>query len=175
MRPARAITVLHISDLQFGRNHRFGRLGLPEPEAAFDTLFARLRDDVEYLKDKHGLVPDVVIASGDLAEWARKKEFDDVLDFLTRLTGVLGLARERVVIVPGNHDINRISCQAYFLDCESNEETPVAPYWRKWEHFHRMFSAFYGNAASIQFTPDEPWAGSSTMTSSSWSRDSTPR
>ena len=70
---------------------------------------------------------------------------------------MLGLARERAVIVPGNHDINRVSCQAYFLDCASNEETPVAPYWRKWEHFHRMFRAFYGDSASIQFTPDEPW------------------
>jgi 3',5'-cyclic AMP phosphodiesterase CpdA len=103
MHPSRAITILHLSDTQFGRNHRFGRLGLPEPDAPFDTLFARLRDDLQYLKSEHGLVSDLLVASGDLAEWGKKKEFDDVLDFLSRLTEVLGLRRERVVIVPGNH------------------------------------------------------------------------
>ena len=158
MHPSRLITLLHISDTQFGRNHRFGRLGLPDPDALFDTLFARLCDDLRLLKDKHGLVPDLVIASGDLAEWGKKKEFDDVLDLLTRLTEVLELPRERVVIVPGNHDINRDSCAAYFMRCKADDETPVAPYWPKWEHFHRMFRAFYGDAASIQFSPDEPWS-----------------
>jgi WD40 repeat protein/3',5'-cyclic AMP phosphodiesterase CpdA len=158
MHPSRTITLLHISDTQFGRNHRFGRLGLPEPDAPFDTLFARLCDDLRLLKDKQGLVPDALIASGDLAEWGKKKEFDDVLALLTGLTEVLGLRRERVVIVPGNHDINRDSCAAYFMTCKANDEEPVAPYWPKWEHFHRMFRAFYGNATSIQFTPDEPWS-----------------
>ncbi|MGH8576669.1 MAG: metallophosphoesterase [Gammaproteobacteria bacterium] len=158
MHPARAITLLHISDTQFGRNHRFGWLGLPEPDAPFDTLFARLRDDLRLLNDEHGLAPDLLIASGDLAEWGKKKEFDDVLAFLTDLTDVLGLPRERVVIVPGNHDINRDSCAAYFMTCKADDEEPVAPYWPKWEHFHRMFRAFYGDAASIQFTPDEPWS-----------------
>jgi len=154
----RAITLLHISDTQFGRNHRFGRLGLPEPDAPFDTLFARLRDDLEYLKNDHGLAPDLVIASGDLAEWGKKKEFEDVLDFLNQLTEVPALPRERVVIVPGNHDINRDSCAAYFMNCKANDEKPAWPYWPKWEHFHRMFRGFYGDAASIQFTPDEPWS-----------------
>jgi Sulfatase-modifying factor enzyme 1/Calcineurin-like phosphoesterase len=156
--PARAITLLHLSDTQFGRSHRFGRLGLPDPDARFDTLFARLCDDLRLLKDKHGLVPDLVIASGDLAEWGKKKEFDDVLTLLTGLTEVLRLPRERVVIVPGNHDINRDSCAAYFMTRKADDEEPVAPYWPKWEHFHRMFRAYYGDAASIQFTPDEPWS-----------------
>jgi 3',5'-cyclic AMP phosphodiesterase CpdA len=72
MHTPRAITLLHISDTQFGGKHRFGRLELPEPDAPFDTLFARLCDDLRWLKDKRGLVPDLVIASGDLTEWGKK-------------------------------------------------------------------------------------------------------
>jgi len=36
------ITILHVSDLQFGHKHQFGRLALGDPDAAFDTLLARL-------------------------------------------------------------------------------------------------------------------------------------
>ena len=36
------ITLLHISDMQFGRHHRFGRLVLPEPDAKFGCGFAAL-------------------------------------------------------------------------------------------------------------------------------------
>ncbi|MGH8459743.1 MAG: metallophosphoesterase family protein, partial [Nevskiales bacterium] len=71
------------------------------------------------------LVPDLVIASGDLAELGKKKEFDDVLEFFGLLTAALDLPRERVVIVPGNHDINRGSCAAYFMTCKADDEDRV--------------------------------------------------
>jgi hypothetical protein len=44
------------------------------------------------------------------------------------------------------------------MKCKADDEEPVASYWPKWEHFQRMFCAFYGGTASIQFTPDEPWS-----------------
>jgi len=63
------ITTLHISDIQFGHNHRFGRLALGDPDAAFDTLLARLTQDLDQLREDHGLKPDLLAVSGDLAEW----------------------------------------------------------------------------------------------------------
>ena len=117
--PRDCVTLLHLSDMQFGRNHRFGRLGLPGADAEFDTLLQRLTDDLAGLRDsEHQLQPDLLVVSGDLAEWARKSEFDDVSHFIEKLTDFLGLSRRRVVIVPGNHDINRKKCEAYFLNCE---------------------------------------------------------
>src|SRR5258706_6693313 len=110
------VTILHISDIQFGRNHRFGRLALPPPDDQFDSLFARLRDDLDGLKESHGLTPDLIILSGDIAEWGKTSEFNDAYDLLDALAKHLNLARRRIVVVPGNHDINRGGCEAYFKE-----------------------------------------------------------
>src|SRR4051812_16847845 len=91
-----SITLLHVSDPQFGKFHRFQT----------SELFRRLSDDLKVLESE-GVHPQALVLSGDLAEWGRKPEFQDALEFLAMLTERLGLKRRNVVIVPGNHDINR--------------------------------------------------------------------
>jgi WD40 repeat protein/3',5'-cyclic AMP phosphodiesterase CpdA len=154
--PADSVTLLHVSDMQFGRNHRFGRLGALDPDASFDTLLQRLTDDLEVLKKEPGLTPQIVVVSGDLAELGLPKEFEDARQFLMKLTEFLGLGRERVVIVPGNHDINRKSCEAYFNTCAADEQDPVPPFWPKWKQYAAMFAEFY-RELPIRFTVEEPW------------------
>src|ERR1043166_5420905 len=82
---SRPITLLHVSDTQFGRNHRFGNLAL-SPDDTCDTLLTRLGNDLHSLEREHGLRPDVLVLSGDLAEGGFPKEFDDVLQFAEGLT-----------------------------------------------------------------------------------------
>ena len=65
--------------------------------------------------------------SGDLAEWGLKPEFDDLLPFVEGLIQLLKLPQNRVVMIPGNHDVNRKACEAYFNNCEADGEKPVAP------------------------------------------------
>jgi WD40 repeat protein/3',5'-cyclic AMP phosphodiesterase CpdA len=166
----RPITLLHLSDLQFGRHHRFGRLGAPRqqsdqpseesPDAAFDSLFARLQQDLRDLEDADGqrLAPDLVLLTGDLAEWGRKSEFEDVLRFTRALAALLTLPPERLVIVPGNHDINRALCRAYFDQCEGEETQPRPPYWDKWKHFAWLFRELYGLGARVEFNERTPWS-----------------
>ena len=75
-------TLLHISDLHFGRTYT-QRMGDAVLEAA-----ERIR-------------PDAVLVSGDLVEWAeRTANWRDVAAFL-------GKFRAPVLAVPGNHDIDR--------------------------------------------------------------------
>src|ERR1700736_2404871 len=121
-----SLTLLHVSDPQFGRNHRFGNLALTEPDAKFHTLFQRLSDDLKVL-EKQEVHPQLIVVSGDLAEWARKSEFEDVFQFLVSLSGRLQVPRRRVVIVPGNHDINRDLCESYFSQCKGEEQNPSRP------------------------------------------------
>ena len=71
------VTILHVSDLQFGIQHRFGRLGLGGADEPFDTLLKRLTDDLDGLRAEEGLEPDLVALTGDLAEWGKPKEYDD--------------------------------------------------------------------------------------------------
>jgi 3',5'-cyclic AMP phosphodiesterase CpdA len=77
-------TLLHISDLHFGRKYT-QRMGDAVLEAA------------ERIK------PDAVVVSGDLVEWAEHSaNWRDVAAFL-------GKFRAPVLAVPGNHDIDRFN------------------------------------------------------------------
>jgi WD40 repeat protein/3',5'-cyclic AMP phosphodiesterase CpdA len=152
-----SINILHLSDLQFGRNHRFERLGLPPPDDQFDTLFARLKDDLGQLGTRNNLIPQLLIVTGDLAELGKAKEFDDALQLLENLERFLGLQRNRIVVIPGNHDINRKSCEAYFNRCEADDDEPVPPYWPKWEQYSSFFQKLYAGTADFTFVPDQPW------------------
>jgi 3',5'-cyclic AMP phosphodiesterase CpdA len=151
-----SITILHLSDLQFGRNHRFGRLGLPPPDDQFDTLFARLKDDLGHLDTKHHLNPQLLIVTGDIAELGKTKEFDDAL-LLFGLAQLLGLPRHRIVVIPGNHDINRKSCESYFNRCEADDKEPVPPYGPKWDQYSSFFQKVYDGKTDFTFVPDQPW------------------
>jgi hypothetical protein len=88
-------------------------------------LLLRICNDLKNLKNKPGLTPELIILTGDLAEWGRKSEFNDVLRFVQGLADYLGLSRQRIAIVPGNHDINRDACESYFKECEANEAKRV--------------------------------------------------
>jgi len=154
---AEKLTVLHVSDPQFGHNHLFGGNGLTPADQAHDTLFQRLHYDLDRLAADHGLRPDLMVVTGDLAEWGLRSEFNQVVQFLTALTEAVDLPRRHVAIVPGNHDINRRACEAYFLRQSADENDPVPPYWPKWEHFATTFEQFYEGVDGVSFTPDEPY------------------
>lgn len=113
------LTVLHVSDLQFGKHHRFA-----DPAGGFDTLLRRLCDDLDVLAGDHGLIPDVVALTGDLAERGKRAEFEQVAVFCEQLRDHLKLDPDRLLIVPGNHDINRKLCWSYFDGCEGDGVEP---------------------------------------------------
>ena len=71
-------TVVHLSDLHFGRTDPAVVAGLPATVAAIG--------------------PDVVVVSGDLTQRAKQAEFEEARAFLDRLTGPR-------IVVPGNHDV----------------------------------------------------------------------
>ena len=152
-----SVTILHLSDTQFGRNHRFGNLQGTAEDGLFDTLVKRLEIDFGVLKKDQGVVPEAIVVTGDLAEWGMKKEFEDVRDLLGRLSAYLGIPREHIAMVPGNHDINRKTCEAYFNECEGDGVKPVAPYWPKWKQYAGFFGEFYQTVPAVTFTEARPW------------------
>jgi 3',5'-cyclic AMP phosphodiesterase CpdA len=76
----RTLTVLHVSDLQCGAPY------LPRAAEAMVGVF----DTVQ---------PDLVVASGDLTQRAKVREFELAREVLNRFSGV------PVVVTPGNHDV----------------------------------------------------------------------
>ena len=49
-----AITILHLSDMQFGKNHRFG-IDTTKLDGNLDSLLHRLTEDLEILRDEFEL------------------------------------------------------------------------------------------------------------------------
>jgi 3',5'-cyclic AMP phosphodiesterase CpdA len=70
---------------------------------------------------------------------------------------VARIPRRHIAIVPGNHDVNRRACAAYFAEQDSEEEAPVPPYFPKWRGYVAAFNEFYADVPEATFTPDEPW------------------
>lgn len=74
------LTILHISDLHFG----------PAFVPAVGDALARAAQD---------LAPDIIIASGDFTQRAKRSQFQAARAFLQQLPPA------RLVVVPGNHDV----------------------------------------------------------------------
>jgi tetratricopeptide (TPR) repeat protein/predicted MPP superfamily phosphohydrolase len=112
--PDQALPVIvHLSDIHLGcrqrdgkpvEMHRFSDDGEWSKSLSrhLSTEFANTRRG--HFKYEHDRL--FVIVSGDLTYMASKPEFDRVATFLTELCEGLSVARERVFIVPGNHDVN---------------------------------------------------------------------
>jgi 3',5'-cyclic AMP phosphodiesterase CpdA len=90
-------TILHVSDTQFGRYHRF------DPS---DSLAGYLIRDVEKLLRDDVPPIDLMIVSGDIAERGKRPEYDQARTFIDQVGRAFGLGHDRVVVVPGNHDMS---------------------------------------------------------------------
>lgn len=128
------LTILHLSDPQFGIKHAFGA---SYEDDEFATLQGRLLDDLEHLKKEHGVDVDLVVVTGDVAEWGKRKEYVAAEGFLIALHEGLGLERHRVLMVPGNHDVNWNDCDYAIVEDEAEP-----PYAKKWDKFAAFFERF---------------------------------
>jgi len=95
--------------------------------------------------------------TGNLAERGLPVEFAEAASFIGALAEEAEIPRRHVAIVPGDHDVNRLTCQAYFLQEAGAGREPAAPYWPKWQHYVDAFRGFYAGTGGVTFTPDEPW------------------
>ncbi|MEM6797022.1 MAG: metallophosphoesterase, partial [Acidobacteriota bacterium] len=143
--------------MQFGRFHRFAKEtgDLSNPH---ESLTARLTEDLDFLAEHEGLTPDLILCTGDLAEWGLPQEFSDAFAFLERFCAHLRLPRERCAVIPGNHDVNRMLCSAYFDRCKGYGESPEEPWFPKWEPYKKAFDRFYAGVADVSFTEDHPFS-----------------
>jgi HipA-like protein len=146
-----AVTILHLSDLHFGRKHRFEQEGQ-------SSLLARVCDDIDERFARDGLRPDVVVLSGDFAEYGTRKEFEQASTFACGLRAHLNLPARRFVMVPGNHDVNWDKSIAYFANCKGDDEPVREPYFPKFAPYESFFGVFYKGESDISFTEEEPWS-----------------
>ena len=93
------IRILHLSDAHFRQERAW------DADPVLSSLAQSIGQDVG-----SGLAPDLVIFSGDLAQSGKAEEFALAHHWLEhQLWPVLpgGMSRDRLVLVPGNHDVDR--------------------------------------------------------------------
>ncbi|MGH3388138.1 MAG: TIR domain-containing protein [Actinomadura sp.] len=146
------LTVLHVSGPRFGR----GLTAAGEPVGAAE-LQSRIWADMTRLADVGVARPELLVVTGNLTESGSRKEHAEALTFLTGLRALLGLEPQRLVIVPGGHDVTRAACRAYFNNCEADDVEPQPPYWPKWRHFANLFEELYQGLDNLVFDSAQPW------------------
>ncbi|MBV9032151.1 MAG: TIR domain-containing protein [Pseudonocardiales bacterium] len=143
------IALLHVPGPRFGR-------GIADHLTARD-LQSRIWANVTQLTDAGAPAPDLILVTGDLMESGRPRERDDALTFLTGLRVLLGLEPDRLLIVPGSHDVSRDACHGYFLQCAARDIQPQRPYFLKLEHYAQLFDELYQGLDGPLFDTAQPW------------------
>jgi 3',5'-cyclic AMP phosphodiesterase CpdA len=156
-RSERDLCMLHLSDIQIGRDFCF-----KDPD--------NLVEEVGKALAKEQLAPDIVIVSGDLVSVASPAEFGQATGLLKQLKDSLPEIRtnEQIIIAPGNHEVNwdlaRISysvlkdidtragdpLKAYVL---TNEETIPELRNFRFAPFAEFYEGFYEGARRYSLRP----------------------
>ena len=107
-----SVTWLHISDFHVRSGDSYDR------DVVLQALVASA---AEYRKLGHA-VPDVVFATGDVADSGKSAEYELAERFFDDLLNVLDLDKSRLFVVPGNHDVDRDLGVGLARTLESREE-----------------------------------------------------
>ncbi|MFO0591686.1 MAG: metallophosphoesterase [Polyangiaceae bacterium] len=134
------IRFLHISDIHL----RPGLVKRYDQDRVLSGLVAFLE------RDRAHFPLDLIFVTGDLAQSGRAEEYTLVSDLLRKLLEITGVPRERMFVVPGNHDVDR-GAGVWLLRTLAKDEESVAfftdPASRE---FHgRKMAAYHKEMASL--------------------------
>ena len=91
------ITWLHLSDLHL--RHSYDA----------DVVIQKLLEDISKFIIDNSFKLDFIILSGDVSYSSKPEEYELVAKFLDKLLEVTKLNKNRLFLVPGNHDIDRVA------------------------------------------------------------------
>lgn len=142
-----AITWLHISDFHFSDKG---------PYHQEDIVLRSLLTSVKRFREE-GHIPDLIFATGDIANTGNAKEYDVATKFFDDLLDAAGLERDRLFIVPGNHDVNRRMDRGlartfntqYEVDEYFDPETPTPHLTIKFFAFSKWYNEYFKNVRSF--------------------------
>lgn len=91
-----SVTWLHVSDFHFRAGDGYDR----------DVVLRALVESARRYREQ-GRSVDLVFATGDIAQSGQPAEYAHATHFFDALLEALALPRERLFVVPGNHDVDR--------------------------------------------------------------------
>ncbi len=118
------LRILHISDLHFTHGERVGD-DWPVEEFNRDMVTSSMVEFLKTLFEKENK-PDLIIITGDMAYGGKEDEYRVAEVFCERLLNACSIGKERLYIVPGNHDVDRkevTEARRRTLYCIKSQET----------------------------------------------------
>ena len=96
-----SLTYVHVSDIHFGQERGSVVYVHDDVKQCLIADVAKFKTTAEIER------MDGIIVTGDIAFSGKKSEFDVAAQWLDRLTEAVGCQKTDVIVVPGNHDIDR--------------------------------------------------------------------
>lgn len=90
-----------------------------------------------------------LVITGDLTDSANTDEFEEVDRILNKIVKFLSIEKNRVLIIPGDHDVNRIDA----VNARTNDPNNKIVYdynIEKFEKFSSFYSTFYNNERTFE-------------------------
>lgn len=94
------ITWLHLSDFHFRSS--------PLAKWNSDIVLKALLEDVKSRMSEDGLKPDIIFVTGDISFSSTKDDYTLAKEFFDDLLELTCLDKSRLLIIPGNHDVDRL-------------------------------------------------------------------
>jgi predicted MPP superfamily phosphohydrolase len=145
------IRLLHVSDIHFGCKDPSGHQ--PRIADSLERAVKAFSDDIDF-----------IVFTGDLTQSARADQFQLGQDWLVRLSGITGAP---IVLVPGNHDVNRAAAAgSVLLDLRKSEidfATALNSLKSEAKHFD-PFSTWFQQAKQDQEKFLNNWGDSTALT-----------
>lgn len=107
---AEGLTILHISDFHFEPNVQYDQ----------DIIINGLLEKIKEM-NKTEWQPDLILCTGDIAYSGKPHEYKPAKDFLNKLLKTTGLTKQKLLAVPGNHDVDWDEPSA-ILEIELNKD-----------------------------------------------------
>ena len=142
-----AFTWLHVSDFHLSDKGTYNQ----------DVILGSLVSSIKRFREEEGLVPDLIFATGDIASQGKSKEYERATDFFDALLKEAGLNRDRLFVVPGNHDVDRSDGEFLVRTLTSEEsadrffspDKPLTHLTLKFHAFSEWYNDFFKNIRSF--------------------------
>lgn len=154
--------ILHLSDLHvFSKHDGDGNLIDINDKGVKSFLTTHKNNDFSFIDSFTDKVTEeykgyeiYLIISGDIVDKAKKDEFELAQNILERIFIKLNINKSNILIVPGDHDVNRLDCGIAF----ENDNSSKKAYDFNVEKFQK-FSIFYDvffKSTNIKFDATNP-------------------
>ncbi|GAB3417286.1 metallophosphoesterase [Niabella aquatica] len=145
--------ILHISDLHVSLDKKIGGESNPHDSYLSTSLdkepsFQFIDRFIDTIKKDFPASRIYLLVTGDITNAGEKKEFEFALEFLNRMILGLSINTEDILLLPGDHDLNRRSMEILLVNKEDSTEAEINICK------YKNFSEFYYGLLHKEFDPN---------------------